>query len=397
MSPAARRLAGPELASAHTLFCVDTAVLFGGPQKRMFRLARGWAARGHPTAVLALRGDEASAPRELESFGLPVYQLTAGGKEVLKSHRVDVARDLRAFTREAGFRLVFSMESLVDYQVRLAHLGRPLPVVTLLGIDRWKWESRPHRVQLVRWLAGHRGAVVGNSQRCLDGWRRVLGERRFARTPSAVLLNPVDPEELTPLFERGERASLVVGGIGRFAPQKGFDLLVDAFARLPAAVQGRPVRLRLQGHGPDEARLRAQIAALGIAERAELVPFSDAIEPFFHSLDCLVVPSRWAGLENVALEGILAGTPTLCTRETGLDAIPNDGSLLFAAADGQAIARELSALLARPAAERAELARRQRELVVRELDLHTVARRLEVFLEGCGLLTRDGSTGRGNP
>src|SRR5262249_9680982 len=119
MSVRARLLAGPPADSAHTGFFVETAVLWGGPQKRPFRLARPWAARGRATVVAALRGDEHSEPRELERFGLPIYCLTAGGKEVLKSFRPGAALAVRELAGRLRPRLAFSMETLVDYHVRL--------------------------------------------------------------------------------------------------------------------------------------------------------------------------------------------------------------------------------------------------------------------------------------
>jgi glycosyltransferase involved in cell wall biosynthesis len=375
----ARRLAGPELERVHSIFCVSRPFLDGGPQKRLFRLARAWAARGHATAIAAMRGDLHAPVEELEELGMPVYLLTDGGKEVLKSFRTEAARSLRGLARELQPRIVFSMETLADYQVRLGLMRTEIPVVTLLGIDRWKWEGAPHRVWLVRRLARHRGAVIGNSRRCLEGWRRVVGADRFERTPHAVIHNPVDPDEFTPVYERDHR-DLVVGALGRYEPQKGFDLLLRAFAKLPRSIAGREVKLRLQGRGKEEPNLRALAASLELGERVEFVPFAREIETFLHSLAVLVVPSRWAGFENVALEGMLSGTPTLCSRETGLDELPPDPSLPFFALDESELAAAMARTLELDARGRAALARAQRDLVVRELDMHVIAAKLERFL-----------------
>ena len=388
MNGAFERLAGPSAERAHTLFFVETAALWGGPQKRLFRLARAWSARGHATAVAALRGDEHSPPEELACFGVAVFAPRAGGKELLKSFRPRSARAARALVARLAPRLVFTMETLVDYHVRLGLLGSALPVVTLLGIDRWKWEEKLHRRLAMRVLARGPGAVVANSARVLAGWGRVVGEARLEARPHCVIPNPVDADEFEARFERDARGPLVVGGLGRFQPQKGFDVLIDAFARLPAELGGRALVLRLQGHGPDEARLRAQVAALGLERRVEFLAFSPRVQPFLHALDVLVVPSRWAGFENVALEGVLCGTPTLCSTGAGLELLQAHACFAPFEPEPAALARALGELLERTSGARADLAREQRALVIHELDAARIAARFEAFLLDRGLLER---------
>jgi hypothetical protein len=109
-----RLLAGPRLERAHTLFCVSRPFLDGGPQKRLFRLARAWAARGYPTAVAALRGDLHADPAEFERTGLSVYLMTGGGAEVLKSFKLEAARAVRRRARSQRPRLVCNMETIAD-------------------------------------------------------------------------------------------------------------------------------------------------------------------------------------------------------------------------------------------------------------------------------------------
>src|SRR6185369_11633107 len=71
----ARRLAGAEVERVHSIFCVSRPFLDGGPQKRLFRLARAWTGRGHATTIAAMRGDLHAPVEELEELGMPVYLL----------------------------------------------------------------------------------------------------------------------------------------------------------------------------------------------------------------------------------------------------------------------------------------------------------------------------------
>jgi glycosyltransferase involved in cell wall biosynthesis len=230
--------------------------------------------------------------------------------------------------------------------------------------------------------------VVANSTRTLEGWRRVLGPARFERRPHAVIPNPVDPAEFEARFERDTPERLVIGGLGRFQPQKGFDLLLEAFAALPAELDGRGLHLRLQGHGPDEPRLRLRASELGVAPRVEFVPFTPRVQPFLHALDVLVVPSRWAGFENVALEGVLCGAPVLCSTGAGLEALQHDAAFAPFEPTVPALEHALRRFLARAPHERTALARAQFQRVVAELDAARIAERFEGFLCTSGLLER---------
>ena len=104
----------------------------------------------------------------------------------------------------------------------------------------------------------------------------------------------------------------VLGAIGRFCPQKGFDLLLQALRRVP----NLEFDLRLGGYGPDEAALR-ELAAVD-----PRVHFCGRIEDpagFMARCDALIVPSRWEPFGLVCLEARAAGRPVLVH---GVDGLP---------------------------------------------------------------------------
>jgi glycosyltransferase involved in cell wall biosynthesis len=367
------------------VFFVDVASFVAGPEAKTLRLARAWAERGYPTTVVALRSD--FPPGEKESrLGLPIEIITRSGREVLKSHRLDAAWAVRRWVQRNTPTIVFSVETLVDYHVKLGLLGCEIPIVTILGIDRWRWEKKLFRGWMMRHLAGRASAIIGNSSRVIEGYRRAVGPERIRSIPTTVLHNPIDPDEFSPRFERGTPDRIVIGGLGRFSQQKGFDLLVQAFAQLPSEIQGKTVWLRLKGAGPERAGLEDLARQLNVSSRFEIVDFSPEVEPFLHSLDCLVVPSRWAGFDNVPLESILSGTVTLCSDHTGLDELPPSPWMRFFRLDPDTIAAELRAVLGGGVAERAEMAAGQRQFLIEQLAPQVGAGRLHAFLAACGLV-----------
>lgn len=366
-----------------SVFFVSVAAYGMGPQGRVLRLAKGWAARGHSTAVAALQGDVTHGEKE-RAPGLDVHTLTPHGVEVLKSFRLDAALAVRRFVSHHRPRRIFALESLVDYHVKLGLAGRGERVVTLLGIDRWKWERKHFRPWMIRRQARKSCAVIGNSESTLAGWRRVVGERRFASIPHAVVHNPVDPDEFVPLWER-PREGFVIGALGRLAEQKGFDLLIRAFAKLPERIEGRVLELRIQGDGPEREALARLACDLGVAGRVHFRRHSTDVAGFFADLHCLAAPSRWAGFENVVLEAALSGVPVLVTPQTGLIELADASALRFCRGEPNDIRRGLEELARLDAPRRLELARDQRASLVRQLSLDVIAAELEARLADLGV------------
>jgi len=114
------------------------------------------------------------------------------------------------------------------------------------------------------------------------------------------------PVEVVPAAP-GPRSGVVA--VGRLAPEKGFDVLVDA-------LRITPLPLTVVGTGPLERSLRARAAGLdvrwaGTVGRAEL-------HGLLAGAAALVVPSHREGLGLVAIEAILLGTPVIASAVGGL-------------------------------------------------------------------------------
>jgi glycosyltransferase involved in cell wall biosynthesis len=117
---------------------------------------------------------------------------------------------------------------------------------------------------------------------------------------------------------QGRRAGeLVIGFLGRLHPKKRLDLLLEAFAALPA-----PARLLVGGDQPasEFARLRRRVEETGLQDRIELAGFvrASAREAFFARIDVLVMPSAYESFGLVAAEAMTAGVPVVVSERTGV-------------------------------------------------------------------------------
>jgi glycogen(starch) synthase len=153
-------------------------------------------------------------------------------------------------------------------------------------------------------------------------------------------------------------------GVGRLLEQKGFDVAVDALARLRTTHPR--LELVIAGTGPGEAQLRDQATRLGIADRVRLlgrIPHDEVLEVLTGAAAVLVPSRNIEGFSLAALEAAHAGRPVIASRVGGLAETIDDGvtGLLVPPCDPASLASAIDSLLSDPAraATMGEAARRR--------------------------------------
>jgi glycosyltransferase involved in cell wall biosynthesis len=150
--------------------------------------------------------------------------------------------------------------------------------------------------------------VLATSQRMANE----LAAFGVASSRLAILPNPVNVATLRRRAghvqrQPGEGLRLVVAG--RLTEQKGFDRLIPLLAGQTG------LHLTILGDGAQRALLEDLARRYGVA--LDLPGFTADAPARFAGADAVLLPSRWEGMPNVALEALACGTPVIATPESG--------------------------------------------------------------------------------
>ncbi len=178
----------------------------------------------------------------------------------------------------------------------------------------------PVRLAVERGLVAASDRVLVTCQREKDNLVHLHGAEPFqvAVAPCGVDLDAFHPLDRTVARARigasaGEKLILYVG---RFAPEKGLDRLLQAAARLKHLPELRWMVVGGDGEqDPAYRRMRALGLDLGVAERVAFRGRVDqSLLPWFYSAaDLLALPSSYESFGMVALEALACGTPVAAT------------------------------------------------------------------------------------
>lgn len=225
--------------------------------------------------------------------------------------------------------------------------------------------SAPRRLA-AGWVYRRADRVVALSRGVADELR---ADYRLRCARVATIHNPVDIEAIArsaktaralSAAERRDRPALVVAA-GRLTHQKGFDLLIEAFAAIETGAE-----LAILGDGPDRRALEKQAAERGISDRVRLAGFVDNPAEWFARADLFVLSSRWEGFGHVMVEAMAAGTPVVAFDcPYGPADIIRDGETgrLVPNGDTAALGAAIAELLADEAARTALVSRASDEIV----------------------------------
>ena len=127
--------------------------------------------------------------------------------------------------------------------------------------------------------------------------------------------------------------TFLLGMVGRITiHHKGHDVALRVMRKL--LEQGHAVHLVVIGDGPDRQKVRTMADRLGIASAVTFLGWRDDIDRLMPLLDAVLMPSRYEGLPQVAVQAVTAHVPVLGYAVGGLaELLPSPFAVAYGAED----------------------------------------------------------------
>lgn len=328
----------------------------GGVEEHVRNVARVLRERGHEVVVWTVDRDGRSGVREVDGIEvrdlpapLPARSLPALARFALRlpgaalswwgafrALRPDVIH-VHCFGPNGSYARVLARRTRTPLVIS-AHGETIADDAAVFTTSRFAIDS------LQRGLAGA-DAVTACSRVALEDLAR------FGLAPGRgrVVFNGIDLEEPTGEVPPGVEGRYIAA-VGRLQPVKGFDLLVEAFAR--AGLDG-DVQLVIGGDGPEQAALRQRAEQLGVGGRVHLPGRLDRgqVTALLEQAEAVVVPSRFEAFGITVLEAWRAASPVIATNRGGPGEFVRDAidGFLVDPLDVESLAAALRSLSGDPA------------------------------------------------
>jgi len=320
----------------------------GGTERVVSNMANTWAAAAREVSVVTIASrvhDYYHLDPSVQRIALDLEQISDNPLTALGNNLRRIIA-LRRAVRLARPDVIVAMMATSICLARLATLGLK---ITVIGSERIHPPTLPLGAaweRLRRWLYPGLSAIVAQTERSAAWLRNECGAANVVVIANSITLPlPIGKTgSLPPQQVMGEQQSILA--VGRLETQKGFDLLIEAFAIL-RVTQPR-WHLIILGEGSARGALQQRLDALGLHTRVHLPGNVGNPADWYEAADIFVMSSRFEGFPNALIEAMAYGLPVVSFDcETGPAEVIEDGSdgLLVRAGDTQALADALTTLM----------------------------------------------------
>jgi glycosyltransferase involved in cell wall biosynthesis len=358
---------------------VTASFIQGGLETYCWEAGRALARRGHAVSIVAGLGGE-PRHRELELLRFPFRREQEwpdfGTRFRRLMERLSFARHSLAHLVSAGYDAVV-VNKPFDFPILWQARRRGMKAQTVFrsgGTEFYAWD-RQFAGSIDHWLSTSR-------------YNAEQVRARYGREVQ-VVHNGVDVDQFRPM-ERAPAlrqrlglpgAARVLVSVGRLVGWKGLRVIVEALRQLPP-----DVHFLVAGEGPEEAKLREQAAASGLAQRVHFCGrvAHEELPQVLAQADMLVQPSVGEESFGITLvEAMACALPVLASRQGGMVEIvlPGVTGELLPPGEVGAWRDAVARLLGEPERMRA-LGTAGRERAVAEFTWAANAAKLEQLLQG---------------
>ncbi|AFY52861.1 glycosyltransferase [Rivularia sp. PCC 7116] len=277
----------------------------GGAERVISILANYWAEKGWKITLLTLVSNQDIPFYKLDSR---INQVALGiAKESPNKifglwNNLNSIRILRSAINQSQPDVVISFMDTVNVLTLLATKGLNIPVLISERNNPIKSCTEGIWTKLRKWTYPSADAIIVQTQRIQNYFQLQL-QKRILIIPNPVVL---------PSIARGknlqttcEKADKLLIAMGRLEEQKGFDLLLQAFAKLEDKYP--QWKLVILGEGSLRPQLELLREQLELTERIDLPGRVKNPHEYLQRADLFVMSSRFEGFPNALCEAMACG------------------------------------------------------------------------------------------
>ena len=315
----------------------------GGAERVISELASFLCDCGYPVTLTTLEGEGEDFygldPRVRRTRANIMWNSSGVVQQIVNTfRRLSI---IRHAVRAAKPDVVVSFIDMTNVRALAALIGTSIPVVVSERTD-----PRHHRIgrawETLRRLTYPLAARVVVQTDGVRDWAQGV----FRRAKIDMIPNAVRAFSAVPAYRPAQMpAGPTIVAMGRLSDEKGFDLLLDAFAQSRLAANGWS--LVVLGEGPKRSALSEQAVRLGVSAQVLLPGRTREPEAWLKHADIFALSSRYEGFPNVLIEAMQCGAASVAFAcDSGPSAIISDGvdGLLVANQDVSALALALRRL-----------------------------------------------------
>jgi GalNAc-alpha-(1->4)-GalNAc-alpha-(1->3)-diNAcBac-PP-undecaprenol alpha-1,4-N-acetyl-D-galactosaminyltransferase len=274
----------------------------GGAERQLSDMANYWSARGVQVTFATWHGPEVEDFYVLDRTIERVH-LGVNGSRVRLLSLIGILAGimrLRRLIRTSRAHAVLSFIDVSNVCTIMAAAGLGVRVVVAERTHPALRRSMGLAWRLLRHLSYRHADLVVAQTRDAAGWLERNCRARVSVIPNALRALPSLDCRREPL----------IVAVGRLTTEKGFDLLLHAFARLM-----RPFpewRVCIVGEGMERKALVQLAGRLGLTQRVEFLGEVRGIDSWLARASLFVHPSRREGFPNAVLEAMGMGLAVIC-------------------------------------------------------------------------------------
>ena len=286
----------------------------GGAQRAMIILANEFSINSHDVSFVVVKCSGALKNEISPSVNLICLEKNSATASLLK---------LTKLLRQIRPDLIISSLNYCNVVLALAHKLSCMKTITIFREDNILFEikrlktikrkfSQFKLLTLMRITYLFASRIVAVSD---DVSASLLENKIVNKNKISKVFNPVDciPESAFEVQEAEyAHSKKYICSAGRLVEQKGFDLLIRAYA-----ISDIDSDLIIFGTGPLEEQLKKLALSLGVSNKVFFPGFVSNIRGAIYNSQLFVSSSRWEGFGNVIVEALSVGTPVVAFDSPG--------------------------------------------------------------------------------